>query len=64
MFKTRLKQWNYTKNYTANEVAQYIRLKRRREATGEMSESQAVDDVEFQRVERYLKRKNARLDSM
>ena len=64
MFKTRLKQWNYTKNYTASEVAKYIRLKRRREATGEMSELQTVDDVEFQRVERYLKRKNARLDSM
>ena len=64
MFKTRLKQWNYTKNYTANEVAKYFRLKRRREAAGEISELQAVDDVEFRRVERYLKRKNARLDAM
>jgi hypothetical protein len=65
MFKTRLKQWDFKKNCTADEVARFLRFKRYREAAVYSSESKTAGrDVEFERVERYIKRKTAQLESM
>ena len=64
MYKTRLKQWGYTRYCTADEVAKFLRQRRQREAAGEKSGSQAGDEAEFKRVQRYIKRKTAHLESM
>lgn len=58
MFKARIKRWGLDKKFKEAEVLQMLQLKRQRDAAGKSSSFRLRDqDVEWDRVARYLKRR-------
>lgn len=65
MFTRRFRQWGFRKNYNTDQVAKILRLKRGAEAAGESSNSGMWEqDVDYERFERYMKRKAGQLESL